>query len=410
MMKTFRAWIALWGLFLLSPDAFAQYTLEYVSSGNVVTLTGYTGTPVAVTVPSFVNNIGEGAFANCSSLSSITIPDTVTNIGDFAFELCTSLTSVTMADGVTNVGADAFSYCTSLAGVTIPAGVTGIAQAAFSDCANLTSITIPATVTSIGFEAFAWCASLTNISVDGQNPNYSSLNGVLFDKNQLTLIQYPVGNASASYVIPSSVTTIADSAFYNCANLNSVIIPSGVSVIGEEAFQGSGLSQVTVPGTVTAIGNETFAFCPILSSVIISGTVTSLGDDAFYECPSLIGVLFAGNAPTVDSTVFQSTPATAYYLEGTTGWAAFSSNAGIPAVLWNPAIQNIKAGVGVMNNLFGFTITGTTNIPILIEASTNLAGALWTPVLSCHLTNGSIYFSDPSSTNYGNRFYSVIFP
>jgi hypothetical protein len=119
-----------------------------------------------------------------------------------------------------------------------------------------------------------------------------------------------------------------------------------------------------------------------------------------------------GNAPSVaaDAQLFGAgnTNATVYYLPGTTGWGPLFAK--LPAVLWNPFIQTANASFGVLSNQFGFTITGTTNIPILVEARTGLAGMGWTPLQTCTLTNGSINFSDPAWTNYPSRFYRISAP
>jgi hypothetical protein len=122
-------------------------------------------------------------------------------------------------------------------------------------------------------------------------------------------------------------------------------------------------------------------------------------------------VYFLGNAPAVDSTAFAfDNNATAYYLPGTSGWNDFSTNAGVPTVLWNPVIQTADGSFGVSNNQFGFNITGTTNIPIVVEACANLANPVWTPLQTLNLTNGSFYFSEPFQPNSSGRFYRINSP
>jgi len=95
-------------------------------------------------------------------------------------------------------------------------------------------------------------------------------------------------------------------------------------------------------------------------------------------------------------------------LPGTTGWT--STFDGRPTVLWNPQVQTTSASFGVRTNRFGFNITGTINIPIVVEASTNPANRNWLPLQGCILTNGSVYFSDPQWTNYHARFYRIRSP
>ena len=125
-------------------------------------------------------NIGDCAFYNCYSLTSITIPNSVTSIGDFAFYNCPNLTSIVIPNSVTNIGCYAFCWCHSLTSITIPNSVTSIEYGAFAHCSGLTSITIPSSVTSIGHGAFQCCTSLTSI------------------------------------IIPNSVTSIGYGAFYKC--------------------------------------------------------------------------------------------------------------------------------------------------------------------------------------------------
>jgi hypothetical protein len=149
-----------------------------------------------------------------------------------------------------------------------------------------------------------------------------------------------------------------------------------------------------------------------VTNLTIGNSVTNIGASAFSFCTSLTGVYFQGNAPTADSSVFAGdTNATAYYLPGTTGWGAFFTNTGIPAVLWNPQAQNL----GVQTNQLFFTITGASNLVIVVEACTNPANSLWSPLGTNTLnnfigTNGTSYFSDPQWTNYPGRFYRLRSP
>ncbi|MBR2042722.1 MAG: leucine-rich repeat protein, partial [Clostridia bacterium] len=159
----------------------------------------------------------------------------VTSIGSFAFYNC-SLTSVTIPDSVTSIGGSAFENCTSLTSVNIGNSVTSIEDYAFCDCTSLTSVTIPDSVTSIGITAFYDCSSLTSIEVSEKNQNYSSVDGVLFNKAKTELICYPEGKTNKDYTIPDSVTSIGWCAFSYCTSLTSVTIPDSVTSIGYRAF------------------------------------------------------------------------------------------------------------------------------------------------------------------------------
>ncbi|MGD1018645.1 MAG: leucine-rich repeat domain-containing protein [Verrucomicrobiia bacterium] len=217
--------------------------------------------------------------------------------------------------------------------------VTSIGEDALYGCTVLTSVTIPASVTSIGDGAFSGCFRLTAIMVDTNNLIYSSVDGVLFDQSQTTLIQYPGGQAG-SYSIPSSVTRIEDDAFYGCASLTNVTIGTSVTNIGNYAFADcTSLTGVTIPNGVTSIGDDAFFNCASLANVTIPASVVYIGYNAFANCTNLTAVYFQGNAPDLDGCCVFSTdtgtyvgfdPAMVYYLPGTTGWG--TTFGGLPTV------------------------------------------------------------------------------
>ena len=137
--------------------------------------------------------------------------------------------------------------------------------------------------------------------------------------------------------------------------------------------------------------------------------MTAIGNCAFYKCDNLTGVFFEGNAPArCNGTVFTSSSVKIYYLPGTTGWG--TSLGGRPTLCWNPTVQN-NVDFGFAANRFGFNVVGTTNIPVVVEATTNLSSGTWTPLLTNTLgTSGSLYFSDPSSTHLPARYYRIVWP
>jgi hypothetical protein len=207
---------------------------------------GYSVSLTNVTIPNSVTNIGIGAFTDCTKLTGVTIGNSVISIGDQAFVNCTSLGHVTIPNSVTTIGFEAFYDCTSLTSVMVPNSVISIGSDSFGWCTKLTSVTIPSSVSSIGDSAFESCSSLSAITVDALNPSYSSLAGVLFNKNQTMLIQCP-GAKAGTYAVPNGITSIGSAAFLNCNSLNTVTLPNSVTNIGASAFSScSSLSVITV--------------------------------------------------------------------------------------------------------------------------------------------------------------------
>ena len=203
--------------------------------------------------------IGLRAFQYCSNLTSITIPASVTSIGENAFN-SSGLTSVIFASGsqLLTIGNTAFSNCSGLTSITIPASVTTIGIQAFNQCTGLTTIAIPASVTSIGWGVFRYCSKLTAISVDPNNQNYSSTDGVLYDELIHTLICYPIKKPGSTFTIPNTVRTIDQYAF-GSSSLTSIAIPDSVTSIGVMAFTNCiNLAGITIPASVTSIGADAF--------------------------------------------------------------------------------------------------------------------------------------------------------
>ncbi|MDR1893405.1 MAG: leucine-rich repeat domain-containing protein [Spirochaetales bacterium] len=293
-----------------------------------------------VSIPAGVTSIGNSAFTFCRQMSGITvaganqyysspggvlftkdkstliqypagrsdtsyaIPNSVTAIGNSAFAGCYNLTEVFIPAGVTAIGDYAFAY-TGLTSVSIPVGVTSIGNSAFAGCSNLTGVSIPAGVTSIGNMAFVACYQLSAITVDSANQNYSSAGGVLFNKDQSTLIQYPNGRSETSYAIPNSVTDIGSSAFYNCSNLTGITFPATLTTINSDAFAYcSNLADITFPDALTTINSYAFYQCEALTSVTFPAAVTNIGGWAFSYCRNLISVTFGGENTTIGSNAF----------------------------------------------------------------------------------------------------------
>lgn len=241
----------------------------------------------------------------CGKSSIYAIPNGVTEIGDYAFESCSALTFVSIPNGVTSIGWSAFTGCSALTSIEFPGSLTSIRNYAFIGCNSLTSIEIPNTLTSIGATAFRNCLGLASIDVATDNPNYSSLDGILFNKEQTTLIQYPLSRQGA-YAIPGSVKSIEESAFESCYGLTTVTIPDGLTNIGYAAFRHcTGLSSVTIPNSVTHIGGSAFWECKSLTSMTLPNRISIIKSATFDQCAKLSSVTIPKSVTEIENLAFR---------------------------------------------------------------------------------------------------------
>ena len=413
------------------PDTIAGLTVSGVADQVFFNLTNLT----RITLPSGLTHLGSSCFAYCSSLANVTLPPGLTDLPLGVFGNCTTLASITIPDLVTNIGKGAFAGCGRLTNVIFGNRVLSLGSQAFLDCTNLTSVWIPASTADIEMNtlanddngAFAGCTGLKAINVDPQNSFYSSLDGVLFNKDRSELYTYPQSKPGLLYAVPDSVVVLGDSAFLNCSNLTDINIGTNVARISHWAFLGcSGLTKIVIPDSVTNIADVAvgcfgncvdggaFWGCTSLTNVVVGKRLSYLGIGALSGCGNLVSVYFKGDAPTPGTTlfyvdVFGNDPSTTvYYLPGTSGWNA--TYAGRPALLWNPQIQTADASFGFRSKGFGFNISGTAEIPVVIEACTSGVSGAWTPLQNCTLTNGQVYFNDSQWTNSPNRLYRVRSP
>jgi len=297
----------------VSADSSGDYTYLPINGGTAVEITGYTGSAGAVTIPSSLNNspvtsIGVNAFYHWGTITSISIPNTVTNIADSAFSICTGLQSVSIPNSVTKMGDEVFYYCSSLTSVTFPDSIASIGNYTFYHCTSLSTVTLGNAVTSIGTGAFYGCSALTSINI----PNSVTIigNGAFYDCHSLVSISIPgavtIGDglfqsctALTTVTIGDNLTSIGADMFYNTA-LTGFVIPASVTSIGDSAFYYCvHLTSIIVPNKVTFIGNSSFSYCVNLTAITLGKAVNSIGNYAFSDCYALTSITFTGKvAPT----------------------------------------------------------------------------------------------------------------
>ncbi|HEY5507948.1 MAG TPA: leucine-rich repeat domain-containing protein, partial [Paludibacter sp.] len=328
-----------------SVNTIGSYAFYYCS--------GFTG---SLTIPATVTTISDGTFYGCSGLSgTVTIPKSVSSIGSYAFFECNKLTSFQVDalnpiysssnDVLFTKTQDTLLICpgAKTGSYVIPSTVKGIGSYGFYNCSGLTgNLVIPKSVGSIGSYAFYGCTQLSAYEVDPLNTKYLSNNGVLFNKNQDSLLVCPSGK-TGSYTIPSGVKSIGTYSFYYCSGLTgSINIPSSVNAIGDYAFYGCNqltafeveatnsiyasndgvllnhaqdtlficpvgkTGKYTIPNTIKAIGYSAFDACVGLTEIIFPITVSSIGSYAFEYCTGLIQTTLPINLTSIGSGAFYS--------------------------------------------------------------------------------------------------------
>lgn len=393
-------------------------TYYFTITNGTITITNFSGTG-DVSIPGAISNknvtvIGSNAFAN-SFLTSAVIPNNVTNIGNSAFSSCYELTNVTIPGTVTTIGPFAFIYCTSL-----------------------TNVTVPSSVTNIGIGPFANCTSLDAISVNAANSAYfTAADGVLYNKNQTLLVQYPVGSTVEDYTVSNSTITIGDDSFASSLNLTNVTlgssvtsinssafiysflpevtIPNSVTNIGDSAFAYSFLDSVTLPTTITNLGNSVFAGT-FLTDITVPGSVTHIGDSTFYNCSSLTNVILANGLTSIGTNVFNGTGLVSITIPATVtniGDYSFAQCGSLLAVYFEGNAPKADATVFAdafdgQNDYFvsAYYQAGTTGWPAF-STNTDVPAYVWT-------TNSTPTIVVGSGTGFGaqsNHFgFSISWP
>ena len=411
---------------------------QYSATATEVTITRYpTYLGGSVNVPSTINGlpvttIGYAAFSNCYSLTSITLPTSVKTLEVNAFQNCISLSGFTIPSSVTTIRDNVFVGCSNLASISVsasnpayssldgilynksrttlikipeyksgevslPSSLTSIRET--QNCSRITSVSIPATVTSVS-SPFAGCRMLVSINVAPANPNYSSRDGMLFNKDFSALIRVPGGKtgkvvveegmsfhggyagSSAFYtaysieevVLPASTTSIPSDFFWKCESLRVFVIPDGCTSIGDRAFWGcSSLEEINMPDTVESIGYAAFSDCSSLVRVrlpegitaiggncfngcgfaefTIPDTLARIGDSAFSKCTNLTSIVFPESVEHIEARAFFITGLKSVRIPATVqtiGVIAFSACPDLLEIQVHPANANYASYDGVL--------------------------------------------------------------
>ena len=334
---------------------YGDFTYEEAKDG--ITITKYKGDKKKVVIPDKINgteviSIGDSAFWNCSSLTSITIPEGVTSIGDFAFDLClnltsitlpnsltcigsygfatTDLTSITIPENVRSIGCEAFFSCDKLKKVVLPEGITRISSKTFAMCSNLTSITVPDSVTSIGKGVFFSCPKLKSVVIPdsvieifkkGENESgywwtvFNQNTTVICNKNSAAY-KYAKENNIPVKLMPKpakkgTILTVPSKKIKVKVTSSSKKNPT-VAVM---KITNKKAKKLTIPSTVkvggvtykvTAVASQAFKGNKNLTNITIGRGITKIGNEAFAGCKNLKKItVTAGNLTTIRKSAFK---------------------------------------------------------------------------------------------------------
>lgn len=278
-------------------------------------------------------------------MQKIIISDGITTIDNGAFINSWYLTNVTFPQSLTSIGANVFYRCEhlNLTDTTLPEGLTSIGEKAFYDCFYLGNINIPSTVNSIGANAFTIHSNensssdpdpyFYNIYVDKNNNTYSSIDGVLFNKDGSTLICYPCGRYDEdTYYIPDSTKTIGEYAFSGAYYLKNVIITDNVIEIDDNAFNRcEDLESIIIPQSVTIYGDGIFYSCENLNNVSLPNNLENIPSQMFSYCSGLSNITIPNSVEEIGNSAFSNTGITSIYIPSSVRYIynnAFSSSNG----------------------------------------------------------------------------------
>lgn len=334
-------------------DAYSN-DFNYKVSEGVATITAFDNIydATVLVIPHYINSfpveaIASSAFAGQTKLRHVFVCDGIQTIGTSAFSGCSSLQSIVLPQTLKIIETSLFSNCKLLAGIDLPEAIEEIKSNAFNDCTSLTSVRIPKGMTSLSVvNAFKGC-DLENITIDNDNPVYDSR------QNCNAIIETATNTLVRGYsksTIPTTVTSIGDSAFYECKNLTSIVIPSNVISIGDEAFNGCiSLVNITLYNGLTSIGNYAFLNCINLTNVKLPSSLTSIGEYAFESCTQLSTIIIPRSVVIVGNFAFYNCGSLIIYCESSikpsnysNNWARSRINGGDHTIYWYSDIQPIR--------------------------------------------------------------------
>ena len=362
----------------------------------------YGGLVTSVSLPESLEVIDQQAFS-LPGLTTIEIPIAVSVIGEDAFSPSMTAISVVAGNptfravgGVLFKGNELFLYPRGKTDATyqVPAGTTAIGDKAFDRTNALTSISLPASLTSFISNPLREMSGLESITVEVGNPNFNTIDGVLFRGS--ALVAYPKGKTATSYSVPAGTTAIGESAFINAPTLTTVTLPDSLTVLGNDAFSSAtNLESINLPSGLTTLGQYSLYYTKI-TNIVVPHTVNTWGYQPFGQNQNPAGTAFdfyfEGDAPPEDAVLGLPNGAIVHRIEGTNGWPALSNTyLGYTQVAWSPDITTPRApSVSALTQSVRVTANrGTGGLPtsyLVISTPDDVTCTIVLPETSCVVT------------------------
>lgn len=316
-------------------------TLSYNGSNAIVNFKG------KLIISKGITEIGKASFNGASKITGVEIPNSAILISDYAFQKCEGLTTITIPGSVKKIGnwwgnanGQIFNGCSNLKEVILEEGIEEISGRAFDSCSKVKEWKLPKSLKRIGPGAFQSTgveefnipenvesiaatfissSNLSRINVDSNNKYFTSVDGILFDKDSTRLIKYPENRDGSSYEVPNTVNTIDANAFGSCKNLQTIVIADSVEKIGDSAFYGSKLKTINLGGGITNINNKPFYGALNLTNINVitendkyeseNGVLFNKGKTILIKCPPAI---INGEVYEIPNTVVEIGPQSFY--------------------------------------------------------------------------------------------------
>ncbi len=277
-----------------------------------------------INLPTSLTDIQEGTFYNCESLSEITFGASTTTIGDYAFTNIKA-SKIEFPTNLKEIKSYAFAECKNLKSLSLNSFLSKIGDNAFYNCTAVRTVDIPKSLTTMGKDVFTGCSSLeTFTSISGTPQEFSTENGILYNKNMTTLIHYPAANISSKYVLPSSLSKIEENALADAKYINEFELQSTENHFYIEDGilydyhmtklikypLGKGGSNFTVPDTVKEIENGAFKNSDISGIVNLPSELKTIGDFAFEGCSNITAFNINGTNLSVENGILYNSDKT----------------------------------------------------------------------------------------------------